>query len=53
MNWLALIPLAWVLWLAVLAYGYSRMCNDAKPKPIRHRPPDDGCGARQHSRPHN
>ena len=53
MNWLALIPLASVLWLGVLAYGYSRMFNDAKPRPIRHQPPDDGCAACQHSRPDN
>ena len=27
MSWLALIPLVWVLWLGLLAYGYSRMFN--------------------------
>jgi hypothetical protein len=27
MNWLALIPLVWVLWFALLACGYWRMFN--------------------------
>ena len=54
MNWLALIPLGWVLWFALLACGYWRIFNGREARaqrPTSSSPPS--ADAERARRPHN
>ena len=49
MNWLALIPLLWVLWFALLACGYWRIFNGREARaqrPTSSSPPSADTNAR-------